>query len=59
LAAEMTKVESISQGLPLDSQEQKVDDQLSKLEGELYSAVDKFDLSKAQKVTDEISANAH
>ncbi|KAI2510418.1 hypothetical protein MHU86_3991 [Fragilaria crotonensis] len=33
LAAEMMKVESISQGLPLDSPELKVDEQISKLEG--------------------------
>ena len=55
LAAEMMKVESISQGLPLDSPELQVDEQISKLEGELYAAVDKFDLVKAQKMSDEIS----
>lgn len=55
LQSEMKRVQSISPGLPLDSPEQQVDQQLAKLEGELYAAVDKFDCQTAQKMSDEIS----
>jgi ketosteroid isomerase-like protein len=55
LVSEMSKVESISPGLPLNSPEQLMDEHVSKLESELQAAVHAFDLPKAQQYQDDIS----
>lgn len=55
LTEEMSRVESIAPGLPLDAPEQHVDDHISQLEGELYAASSRHDFTKAQAIQDEIS----
>lgn len=54
-ATEMDKVVYIDPGLPADSPEQKLDEHVSQSEGEMYNAVKKFDMKKAEKIRDEIS----
>jgi ketosteroid isomerase-like protein len=55
LVSEMSRVESISPGLPQNSPEQLIDEQVSRLESELQAAVQAFDLPKAQQFRDDIS----
>lgn len=55
LKTEMKKVVYIDPGLPFDSPEQQADEKFSQQEGEMYEAVKKFDMRKAEKIRSEIS----
>mmetsp|Transcript_11199 Transcript_11199/g.17320 ORF Transcript_11199/g.17320 Transcript_11199/m.17320 type:complete len:556 (-) Transcript_11199:76-1743(-) len=55
LKTEMKKVVYIDPGLPFDSPEQQADEKFSQLEGEMYEAIEKFDMRKAEKIRNEIS----